>query len=135
MSARKKPAGSTQVERDRIALGRIESYMDGVIKNQLQCPTCRKDMEIKELPASAVQLLRSRYDKLRPSLQAVEQTIVDPRDSQDAGQLTAKLAALFTEKPQLLEQIRELMRGAHATNAPHNATSDGNGVSQERITH
>lgn len=127
MAARKKPTGSTQAERDRIALGRIESYMDGLIKGHLICPSCRKDMEIKELPVSAVQLLRARYDKLRPSLQAIEQTNHDARDTADPSQLTAKLAALFTEKPQLLEQIQALMATAAQQSAPQSV--------EQHVTH
>ncbi len=51
---------------------------------------------------------------LMPTLASVEQTIVDDRDKADAGQLAARLAALFNEKPGLFEQVMALKNDANA---------------------
>ena len=78
-----KPAGQNQVERDAIALGVIESYMDAVATNNLLCPKCQKPHDFKEITPVQAQLIRARYDKLRPSLSAVEQTThIDPIPTQ-----------------------------------------------------
>jgi len=98
--ARHKPPGKTQAERDAIALGRIESYMDQLSEGHINCPSCKKDYEIKELPATAVALIRARYDKLRPSLSAVEQTNVEAARSQD--DIINDIKALLMAKPELL---------------------------------
>ena len=108
MAARKKPAGSTREERDRIALGKLESFIDRTLEGQMMCPSCRIKYDIKEIPASAVGLWRARYDKLRPSLASTEVTVHDPRDSADAVQLATRLAALFNEKPHIFEQVMAL---------------------------
>jgi hypothetical protein len=34
----------------------------------MECPECKGKYDIKDVPNSAVQMLRLRYDKLRPSL-------------------------------------------------------------------
>ena len=71
--ARKKPPGKTQAERDAIALGRIETYMDALTDKHMTCPSCQERYNIKELPTSVVNLIKARYDKLKPSLSSVEQ--------------------------------------------------------------
>jgi hypothetical protein len=103
MPARKKPAGQSQVERDAIALGRIESYMDCLIKDTFICPSCKKDTPVKDLSSSAVTLIRSRYDKLRPTLQAVEQTNVNPERSKD--DIINDIRAILEVKPELLSTL------------------------------
>lgn len=89
-----KPPGQTQAERDKIALGRIEAYMDSVVSGQQVCPSCNKEFPFKDMSPAAAQLLRSRYDKLRPSLSAVEQTFVDERDRESDQQVMDKLRSL-----------------------------------------
>lgn len=105
MAARIKPAGSTQAERDLISLGRIESYMDCLIKDSFQCPSCAKETPVKELNAGAVQLIRARYDKLRPSLSSVEQTVHNADDTLSEDAIMQKLAALVEAYPDLLQRI------------------------------
>lgn len=89
-----KPPGKTQAERDRIALGRIESFMDTVASGQLVCPSCNKEFPAKEISPVVATLIRARYDKLRPSLSAVEQTITDDRDKQSEQEVMDKLRDL-----------------------------------------
>lgn len=117
-SVRYKPAGQSQRERDLISLGRIESYMDSIIKGQMQCPTCQEEFPVKDITPAAAQLLRSRYDKLRPTLSAIEQVEPDRRDALRPDELQAKLMALFEKNPGLFESIQAArIRGAQATNA------------------
>ncbi len=127
MAARKKPTGSTKEERDRISLGRIESFIDTLAANHLQCPTCKSKMDVndlKDIPASVSQLIKVRYDKLRPSLQATELTVHDPRDMADPAELSTRLAALFAEKPQLWDQVVALRASqqAHENSTEHQVT-------------
>ena len=127
MARRNKPAGSTREERDRIALGRLESFIDQTLEGQMQCPTCRKQYDIKDIPASAVALWRSRYDKLRPSLASTEVTITDPRDQVDPVVIAARLAAMFDAKPELLEQVMQIRAAA--------AQKHEQQSSQEHVSH
>lgn len=56
----------TQEERDNIALGRIEYLIDQLTQNGiLTCQDCGKAIPWKDINASAVSLVRARYDKLR----------------------------------------------------------------------
>src|SRR5574340_1686700 len=75
-----KMRGQTARERDAIALGVIEAYMDALYTGHMLCPRCGEDHPVKEITGPAATLMRARYDKLRPSLSAVEQTLVDDRD-------------------------------------------------------
>ena len=108
VAARKKPSGKTVEERDRISLGRIESFIDQTLQGQMQCPSCREKYEVKDISPSAVALLRARYDKLRPSLASTEVTMNDPRDNARPEDVAARLAALFNEKPDLFAQVMAL---------------------------
>jgi len=63
--------------------------MDGLIDQQLHCPSCRERFDVKEITAGAVGLIKARYDKLRPSLSAVEQSYAKPEDSLNADELEA----------------------------------------------
>src|SRR3989442_4538829 len=99
MATRQKPAGQTKEERDRISRGRIESFIDGLAAKHLQCPSCKKTMDandLKDIPSSVAMLIKARYDKLAPSLQAVEQTVIEPRDQLDPAEVEAKLVAQFS---------------------------------------
>ena len=53
----------------------------------------------------------------KPKLSAVEQTIVDERDTKDPAELAARLAALLLEKPGLHEQIQQIMQRAKGEKA------------------
>lgn len=108
MAARIKPAGKTQRERDAKALGMIESYMDGLISGELSCVSCREQFSIKEITPGGVALIRARYDKLRPSLSAVEQTLADPNASKTEEQMVEELVQAFTslarKRPEVLRR-------------------------------
>ena len=88
-----------------------------------------------ELSATQVKALEVLLDRLEPKLSAIEHTDANPRDLLDAGQLAAQLASMFNEKPELLAQIQELMRGAHATNAVQQGTSENSDSSTPLVTH
>lgn len=94
----------TPHQRDSIALTKIEKYIDAQIDDVLLCPECKKEHgAIKELSAAAVALIRARYDKLRPTLSAVDQTIHEEVKSED--QLIHELRSLFAAKPELIGQL------------------------------
>lgn len=128
MAARRKPAGQTQVERDAIALGRIESYMDCLIKGTFNCPSCGKETETKELSTTAVQLIRARYDKLRPSLSAVEQTTIDAPRTQD--EIINDIKALLAANPALLETLLPGYRIIPAISQPICSVNDTDAAQQ-----
>ena len=116
--ARIKPPGKTQAERDRIALGRIEAYMDSVVNGELLCPSCNKGMEPKELSTSTVQLLRARYDKLRPSLSAIEQTVINESDRITEAQLFNNLATILQANPDMLPKLIALSQKPETEPSP-----------------
>lgn len=105
--ARKKPSGATQEERDRIALGVIEAYMDAVTSGTMYCPTCHKAHPFKEITPAAATLLRARYDKLRPTLSAVEQSVTDHRDKLNPAELETRLKAMYEANPELFSFISQ----------------------------
>lgn len=109
MAARNKPAGQTKEERDRISRGRIESFIDDLATKHLQCPTCKSKMDfndLKDVPPSVASLIKARYDKLAPSLQAVEQTVIDPRDKADPGDLERQLLRISDEAWERVSLLR-----------------------------
>jgi hypothetical protein len=65
----------TQQQRDSIALTKIEQYLDRQIHSQMECPECKAKYDIKDVPNSAVQMLRMRYDKLRATLSSSNLTV------------------------------------------------------------
>lgn len=105
----------TAKERDVYAASRIEQLLDAAREGEIELsPTRLKAMELA-------------YSRLKPTLSAVEQTNVDPRDAADPAQLAQRLASMFNEKPELLEQVRALMANA-SQQTPQVA-------SEERVTH
>jgi hypothetical protein len=118
MARRIKPAGQTQAERDLIALGRIESYMDSVVTSQQVCPTCNTTFPFREITPGAAQLLRARYDKLRPSLSSIEQTNLNPEDKATESDILAKLSALVAEHPDLIRSLLDKASAPAATPLP-----------------
>lgn len=112
--ARTKPPGQTQAERDRISLGVIESYLDSVAKGVGNCPTCKTKFEIKEVNPAVISALKIRYDKLRPTLSAVEQTNVEPEKALSEADLLAKMGEFLAAYPDLAQQaIGEYARKQH----------------------
>jgi hypothetical protein len=112
--ARIKPTGKTQAERDAISLGRIESFLDGIAAGHMQCPTCQNEYEIKQVDSAVIQALKIRYDKIRPTLSAVEQTNVEPEKALSESDLLAKMGELIAAYPDLAQQaIGEYARKQH----------------------
>lgn len=104
LSVRLKTSGQTQLERDRIAVGVIESLLDAQMGHEVECPTCKKGHVIKELSQATLTAMRIRYDKLRPALSAVEQTNIDPEESLTEQQLMDRLLALIDAHPDLVQR-------------------------------
>lgn len=102
--ARIKPPGKTQAERDAISLGRIESFLDQLAEGKMQCPTCQKDFDINDVNPVVIQAIKIRYDKLRPSLSAVEQTNIEPDQKLSESDLLAKMGELIAAHPDLAAQ-------------------------------
>lgn len=102
----------TQETRDNIALGNIEAYLDAVTSGTLVCPSCKKTTKYKEPTPAAAALIRARYDKLRPTLSTVEQTITDTRDKMSEETILAELQGLFIAKPYLLDKLIQLRDAA-----------------------
>ena len=85
-----------QKGRDVYAISRIEQILDQAREGEL------------ELSPAQLKAIEISYSRLKPTLAAIEQTVVDPRDKQDPDQLAAKLGALFAEKPELWEQVKAI---------------------------
>jgi hypothetical protein len=103
----------TQQQRDSIALTKIEKYIDAQIDDVLICPECEKEHgSAKDLSTAAVALIRARYDKLRPTLSAVEQTIHEEQKSED--ELIQGLANAIKANPALLRPVIEADHGVRA---------------------
>jgi len=101
----------TAKDRDIYAAARIEQILDAAREGEL------------ELTPARLKAIEIAYSRLKPTLAAIEQTNVDPRDKADPQQLAARLAALFTEKPQLFEQVVAL-KNAHAAQQQAQHESD-----------
>jgi hypothetical protein len=59
-----------------------------------------------KLSPTQLKAIELRYARLKPTLAAVEQTIVDPRDQQDPADLEAKLKALYDARPELFTFLK-----------------------------
>lgn len=103
-------------ERNVYAAARIEQILDAAREGEI------------ELTPARLKAIEIAYSRLKPTLAAVEQTIVDPRDTADPAQLAARLAALFAEKPALFEQVMAL-KNAHA------AQQSSPVADEQRVTH
>ena len=110
--ARIKPPGKTQAERDARALGVIETYMDAVVSGHLNCTSCKKDFSVNEISPAVVSLLKARYDKLRPSLSAVEQHMID--DTPIEQDIITTLKGVLERDPGLRTQLKALILGMPA---------------------
>ena len=102
MAARNKPAGQTQRERDAIALGLIESELDRMTKEPCYCPSCAKELQVKDI-APRLQAMKMRYDRLRPTLVAQELTVIEPDRSE--ADILAELQALVAANPDLIRSL------------------------------
>jgi hypothetical protein len=108
MAARIKPSGQSQRERDAISLGRIEALLDVAGGGAIECPSCQKKHKIKPLDSNVLAAIKIRYDKLRPSLSAVEQTTISEDEKLDDNQILAKLSALIEQHPDIVQQALAL---------------------------
>lgn len=119
-------AVQSRAEKDAIALGKLEAWIDEILDGHVTCTKCRKEFEAKELQPSAVALLKARYDKLRPSLSAVEQTTIEPAQQMTEDQILQKIQALIVAHPDLLQRalamnakvVREGDGAAHSPDSP-----------------
>ena len=102
MAARIKPAGSTQRERDAMALGHIEGELDRLSKDGCYCISCGKELGIKDLQPRLT-AMRMRYDRLRPTLVAQELTIIEPERSEEA--ILAELQMIVSTNPDLIQSL------------------------------
>lgn len=103
-------------QRDSIALSRIENYIDGQLDKALVCPECGKEHgAVKDLTPAQVALIRARYDKLRPTLSAVDQTVhEEPKGEQ---QVIQELRSLFLSKPELFHELTRAMSAEQQSSA------------------
>lgn len=111
-------AVQSRAEKDSVALGKLEAWIDEILDGHVTCTKCKKQFEAKELQPSAVALLKARYDKLRPSLSAVEQTTIEPAQQLTEDQILQKIQILIAAHPDLLQK-------ALAMNAKAVRDSDG----------
>lgn len=105
----------TSQQRDSIALTKIEKYIDGQIDDVLVCPDCQKEHgAIKELSTAAVALIRSRYDKLRPTLSSSEVTHLDPNDSKSEDELYQDIRRIIAADPHALAKLGLVLAPSNA---------------------
>lgn len=90
-----------------------------LIENRLKAHVLGQE----KMSPTQVMAARAVYDKLRPTLSAIEQTVNDERDMADPTQLAARLAALFHEKPALFEQVMALKNAASTQQHAQEQTS------------
>jgi len=102
----------TKKERNTYAAIRIEEILDQAREGEI------------ELTPARLKAIEIAYSRLKPTLAAVEQTIVDPRDQVDPNEIAGRLAALFAEKPQLWDQVVALRASqqAHENSTEHQVT-------------
>src|SRR5579859_369877 len=62
----------TDRDRDGRALTKIELLIDSIVEGKILCPKCKVEHKADDLTPSQARLLSARYDKLRPTLSAVE---------------------------------------------------------------
>ena len=102
---------SLKHQRDEIALTKIENFMDAQMDKVLACPDCGKEYEnVKVIEPAQATLIRARYDKLRPTLSAVEQANIDESDKLSEADIMAKLRALVGANPDLIRTVLDAQR-------------------------
>src|SRR5712691_9215929 len=70
-----------------------------------------------EMSPTQVMAARAVYDKLRPTLAAVEHTDPDPRDKMTPAELVTRLVAMFDAQPYLLDHVLALRGHTQVTPA------------------
>lgn len=110
----------TKQQRDEIALTKIENYMDSQMDKVLACPDCDKKYEnVKDITPAQSALIRARYDKLRPTLSAVEQTVVSDADSASESQLINQLVSIIQARPDVLDTLIAMRQKASEAQDSH----------------
>ena len=99
----------TPAQKDAIAIGNIESILDGIANKEARCVECGNKFAIKELTKEQVSLLRMRYDKLRPNLSTIEQHMIDERDKLSQDQIVSTLRAIITQSPIVVDSLLQLI--------------------------
>lgn len=104
----------TKHQRDEIALTKIENYMDAQMDKVLACPDCgQKYEQVKEMTPAQSALIRARYDKLRPTLSAVEQTVINEKDGESEQEVMDKLRALVSANTHTIRAILAEVESKH----------------------
>lgn len=100
----------TPHQRDAIALTKIEKFLDKQIDGELQdwSPTRLKALEI-------------RYNKLRPALSAVDNTVHSTAENETPEQMMAKLQALLAANPHIIRDMHASL-GPKAVSDPTSTT-------------
>jgi len=78
--------------------------MDQILTGLISCNRCGDKFPVNELSPTASQLIRARYDKLRPSLSAVQQSQADPFEGMNRAQLIEKLRD-FLKDPAVAREL------------------------------
>lgn len=102
-------------ERAVYATSRIEQLLDQAREGEI------------DLSPQRLKAIELAYSRLKPTLAAIEQTIVDPRDKADPAELATRLAAMFDAKPELLDQVMAIRTAATQKPAQQQA--------QEHVSH
>ena len=103
----------SQQEKDAARLGLLEKLLIDHAHGRL------------ELSATQVMAARAIYDKLRPSLSAIEQTTIHESDLTSEEQIVQALSTLIAQRPEIVDylvDLREKQRQAEA-NAAAGASS------------
>jgi chemotaxis protein histidine kinase CheA len=91
-------------ERAVYATARIEQLLDQAREGEI------------ELTPQRLKAIELAYSRLKPTLAAIEQTVVDPRDKTDPAELATRLAAMFDSKPELLDKVLAIRSAAAQKN-------------------
>lgn len=123
--------------RDAKALANLENWIDQILEGHITCVKCRKAFKAKELQPSAVALLKARYDKLRPSLSAVEQTNVNPEDKKTEAQIINDLREIVRSNPDLIKLLLSEGQecGVNAESAAQHGDIDPLSSNPPKLTH
>lgn len=84
---------------------RAKKHSDAIEASKIETLLANHYDGVEELSTTQLKAIEIRYARLKPTLAAVEQTIVDPRDQADPNDILMRLNAMFTEKPELWDQL------------------------------
>lgn len=92
-------------QRDSLALTNIEMMLDKQLAGS------------KRLSAGTLMALRIRYDKLRPALSSIDQTLHNADDLLSQDQIEAKMLELIQAHPDLLQRLLAMQAKANPLGA------------------